>query len=42
VGLATAAIAFGIALALFVTGLFVALLFTPTPPGGEGRPRASR
>jgi MFS family permease len=41
VGLETAALAFGIALGLFVLALTVVTQRTPTPPGGEGRPRAT-
>jgi MFS family permease len=42
VGLASSALAFGIALGLFAVLLFAILLRTPTPPGGEGRPRDAR
>ena len=41
-GLLTAAASFGIALALSVAILWGFTLRTPTPPGGEGRPRNSR
>jgi MFS family permease len=42
VGLTTAGLVFGIALILFVIILFGATWRTPTPPGGEGRPRSAR
>ena len=38
-GLSAAAISFGIALGLCVAVLYVLTRRTPTPPGGEGRPR---
>jgi MFS family permease len=41
VGLTTAGLVFGVALVLFVALLFGATRRTPTPPGGEGRPRMS-
>jgi len=41
-GLLAAASSFGIALALSVAVLYGVTLRTPTPPGGEGRPRNSR
>jgi MFS family permease len=39
VGLGTAALVFGGAVGLFVLGLAFVTRRTPTPPGGEGRPR---
>ncbi len=41
IGLAGAAVAFGIALGVFAAALLVTTSFTPTPPGGEGRPRGT-
>ena len=42
IGLGPSALLFGIVLAAFALLLFFVLLGTPTPPGGEGRPRSSR
>ncbi len=41
VGLGTSAVVFGSAVGAFVALLAVATARTPTPPGGEGRPRGS-
>ncbi|HTT15551.1 MAG TPA: MFS transporter [Thermoplasmata archaeon] len=39
IGLGTAAVVFGSTLALFAAALYFVTRHTPTPPGGEGRPR---
>lgn len=41
IGLGSAAAAFGLTLGLFVAGGYAVTLRTPTPPGGEGRPRGA-
>jgi MFS family permease len=42
VGLSVAGVAFGLALGLALAVLYVLTRRTPTPPGGEGRPRQSQ
>lgn len=41
IGLTDAGIAFGAVLAIVVTVLYVSAYWTPTPPGGGGRPRSA-
>ncbi len=41
-GLSAASLSFGAALGVFALALYVLTRVTPTPPGGEGRPRDTR
>ncbi len=41
VGLSAAAVGFGLGLAVWVAGLYLLTRRTPTPAGGEGRPRSA-